>query len=220
MFMFVSYFAFMLGVIQILSVHCFTNCVLQLLIILVMLSIVHVLFFLLSWSTQHQPQNLLPALWPAQKSFEEAITAALQLIAEQHQWILQQHLLLEAKMQNFLDFIQQCHNNQSPHIYPSPEATPHLSWYIHMPKFTDIFLPFTALQHHSVATGSTEFDGHTNSTYYTALGLPLCTEHNGPKNPQQQYYQYQDHPSYDWIHNLLPPQNLPMTISSVCRVWD
>jgi len=50
--------------------------------------------------------------------------AAQQLIAEQQQQIMQQQLILEAKMQNFLAFIQQCHHSQSQHISPAPKPTP------------------------------------------------------------------------------------------------
>jgi len=71
-----------------------------------------------------QQQNLLAALWLAQKSFAEAFMAAQQLIEEQHQQIMQWHLLLEERTQNILDFIQQCHNNRSLHISPPLEPTP------------------------------------------------------------------------------------------------
>jgi len=59
------------------------------------------------------------------QSFDKAFTSTQQVIVEQHQQILQQHLLLQAKMQNFFTFIQQQHNNWSQQVSPPcPGYTP------------------------------------------------------------------------------------------------
>jgi len=80
----------------------------------------------------NQQQNLLTSPWLLPQSFDETFTAAQQHIVEQHQHILQQHLLLDAKMQNFFAVIQQQHDNRSQHISPAPPKP--------IPPFAAIYL--------------------------------------------------------------------------------